>query len=200
MTTAAVMLAKDNQWLKVKPGVVLTPIIEPVIVGLDRKFSQAKKEAWITSGKRDPAGQLRVIVDLALQHLLGNEFDFLGSMTLETTTEFEGQPVLAWRVVWSRLLNLGVIVNPPEKSKTLMDYNRVDEASGHLVLYKPPGYEIDASDHFLGTCADIGGGDNGISDELAIVQAALAAKDVPGLVSCVIERKNNCVHFKCEIL
>ena len=192
------MPAKDNQWLKVKPGVVLTPIIEPVIVGLDRKFSEKSKVAWITSGMRDPAGQVKVIVDLALSHVLGNEFDFLGSMTLETTIEFEGETVPAWQVVWSRLLNLGVIVNPPATAKTLMDYNRVDEASGHLVLYKPPGYEIGASEHFQGTCADVGGGENGISDELEIVQAAIVAKDVPGLVNCVIERKNNCVHFKCR--
>ena len=192
--------AFGNLWLRVKKGVILTPIIDPVIVGLEKWFAAVQHPAFVTSAKRDEYGQLRTIIDLALEHQLGVEFDFLGSLTLDAQRTFEGQLVPSWAIIWSRLLNLGVIINPPRTQKTLMDYNKVDESSGHLSLYKPPGYEIGPSAHFRGTAFDIGGGEGGISNELSVIQAALNSKQVTGLKGCTIERKNNCVHCDCEAI
>lgn len=188
----------SNLWLKVRKGVVLTDIIDAKIAQLDRWFGAVSHSAWVSSGKRDEYGQLRVIVNLALEHNLGAEFDYLATMTLESMREYNGELVLEWAIVWSRLLNLGVIVNPPRRQKTLMQYNVVDEATGNLKLYKEPGYEIGPSGHFAGTDFDISGGEDGISNELSVVKAAFDSREIKGFKSYKIERKNNCIHCHCE--
>lgn len=188
----------ENLWLKVRKGVTLTNIIDPVIAALDTWFGAVQHPAWVSSGKRDENDQLRIIKNLALENQLGTEYDFIASMTLDSVREWGGQRVPEWAIVWSKLLNIGVIVNPPRRQKTLMDYNRIDESTGKLTLYKPPGYEIGASGHFTGQDFDIAGAENGISDEVSIVEAAMKSSTIPGLKSYVLERKNNCVHCHCE--
>lgn len=191
--------ASENKYLKVKPGVVLTPIIEPVIVGLDVFFTHAKKLTWVTSGKRNGTDQLEIIRAYALDNGIDKEYPSILTATLSGCFDFAQHDgslvrVYEWQPAWSALLNRGVIINPPLKAECLFDY-----WSGEI---NKKGMAINPSEHFDGSCFDIGGasGSPGIDDELVIVQEAYKQKVIPGWVSYKIERKNNAIHCKCRLV
>ena len=181
------MNARSNTNLIVLPKVMLTPIIEPVIVALDPYFRAAGEIAFVTSGKRSPLNQLQIIQDYLLDLGLAKQYPEAMSCKVTDTMRFDGYTVFKWQPGWSALLNHGIIINPPFRAKCLMDYwrNGVNKK----------GYWINPSPHFRGTAFDIGGGANGIADELKVVEPLIGK--VPGLINLVIERKNNCLHFDC---
>lgn len=186
------MKASDNKFLIVKPGVVLTPIIEPVICALDLYFKEANKISYVTSGKRNPDGQLQIIRGYIEKKGLKDEFPeaFKGGVTDKFTHPQYGA-IYNWQLGWSKLLNIGVIVNPPCSAACLLDYIRDG--------INKKGRIINGSPHFNGTAFDIGGGENGVADETAILQKALKDR-VPGLVNILPERENNANHCDCKIL
>jgi len=114
---------------------------------------------------------------------------------VEDLDVYDGKQVYAWQPAWSRLLNLGVIVNPPEQATVLFDYFRgAENRKGALIQPSP---------HFKGTALDIGGDVDGIEgkeSELAVVQAALDSKQIPGLKGFLAERLQSCVHVDCREL
>lgn len=187
----------NNKWLTVGKNVVLTNIIDPVIAELDPWFEQFGVRAVITSGLRDAQRQLMIIQHLAEQHGIDQEFPEIRRATLDGITNFAAQAVPVWAPAWSRLLNLGVIVNPPKPCVTLFDYNRRD-ASGKLTRYRRAGYRIGTSPHFEGTAFDVGGGANKkITEELAPVKAAFESREIKWLKGYLPEHDNNAIHCDC---
>jgi hypothetical protein len=182
------MKALNNKYLKVKPGVVLTPIIERVIVSLDPYFE--KCPAWVTSGLRTPADQLRIIRNALQARGLDKVFNDTFAKGLTDKISYEGKQVYAWQPGWSKLLNVGYIVNPPFTAEVLLDYFRPGSKENRK------GKFIGQTPHKDGTAFDIGGGGDGINSELAVIQQALNDK-VPGLKGFLAEHGNNAIHCDC---
>lgn len=179
------MRVEDNKWLKVRAGVVLTPIIIPVICGLDKYFEELP--SVVTSGLRDAIGQLAVI----RQYLVSRGLDkvYPQAMVYKVTDMIGNE--YAWQMAWSNLLHLGTIINPALGCKCLM----------HTTFDKRDrfGQFINQTPHSRGTAFNIGGGGDGVTNEAERMQRALAAK-LPGLKSFLVERNNNAVHCDCIVI
>jgi len=182
------MTSYNNKFLKVKDGVVLTPIIDKVITSLDPYFE--KHPSFVTSGLRTPNDQLRIIRNALTSHGLANEFKDAFEKQIFDRITFQGESVYAWQPGWSKLLNIGFVVNPPYTAKALFDYFRPGSADNRK------GKIIGQTPHKDGTAFDIGGGANGITDELACIQKAMGDK-LPGLKGFLAEHGNNAVHCDC---
>lgn len=183
------MNARDNQYLIVKSGVILTSIIEPVIVALDDYFEAANFTAIVTSGLRTAEDQLRII----RQYLKAKKLDvkYIEAMTCGVNDKLpDGN--YKWQMGWSALLNAKIIINPPKSAILLMDYVGMTKKNRKGDVFPPTA-------HINGTCVDIGGGlDYNIANELVIINKALSEKKIGGMVSVVAERNNNCVHINCR--
>ena len=187
------MPASQNKFLKIKEGVILTPVIEPVIIALDKYFEAANCPARVTSGLRLAEDQLRIIRGYIASKGLSNQYLDAINKGLKDKIEFNGQQVYAWQPGWSALLNKGVIINPPIAAICLMDY-----INKYGVNRK--GQIIQTSVHFKGIAFDIGGGPDGISgtitNELSVLQKA-KADNLKGLKGFLPERENNALHCDC---
>lgn len=171
-------------------SVRLTDTIDPVIASLDPYFEKAKLKAFVTSGLRTSKDQLRIIQKYLIRQKLDSQYPECAFCTdVHMKFEWNGRDVFQWQPGWSALLNVGVIINPPLPAECLMDYFR----SGN----NKKGQIIGSSPHFNGTAFDIGGGGNGIDDEMNIIQLAVDDR-VPGLKGFLAERNNNCVHVDCR--
>lgn len=163
----------------------MTSIIEPVIVALDKYFKDAKLTAYVTSGERTSGDQLRIIRNYCAQFKVDQEFPEI--KTCGVLDKIDGH--FAWQKAWSRLLNKGIIVNPPLKAECLFDYFRDG--------VNKKGQIINQSPHYYGKAFDIGGGiDHDPTNELEVIKKALADK-LPGLKGYLLERKQNCLHVDC---
>lgn len=177
--------SSKNQYLKVNRGVLMTSTIEPVIVALDKYFKEAKLIANVTSGERTSGDQLRIIRNYCAQFKIDVEFPEI--KTCGVLDKIDG--LFAWQKAWSRLLNKGIIVNPPLKAECLFDYFRDG--------VNKKGQVINQSPHYYGKAFDIGGGiDHDPTNELEVIKKALADK-LPGLKGYLLERKQNCLHVDC---
>jgi hypothetical protein len=184
------MKASENKFLLLKPGVKLTHVIEPVIVSLDKYFKEINKVAYVTSGLRDPEEQLQIIRGyLVSKGLKDQHKEAFGKCSSAKINSDKYGLIYSWQIGWSKLLNMGVIINPPFAAGCLMDYIRNGVNKKGLV--------ISGSPHFKGTAFDIGGSSNGIEDELPAIKKAFADK-VPGLVGYLPERENNAIHLDCK--
>jgi hypothetical protein len=181
------MSAKDNKFLKVNSNVVLNPLIEKVVCALDKHFEKANQKALVTSGVRTPVDQLRIIRQYLVSEKLASKYP--EALTGEVTDKVGENYV--WQMGWSALLNHGIIINPPLKAKLLMNYFN---ASGVNRI----GDYFNQTAHSNGACVDIGGGANGLNDELAVVSEA--KKEIPEIVNWVIERNNNCLHLNLKAI
>ena len=183
------MTAKDNKFLKLRDGVVLTPATEVVIIALDKYFEQANCIAWVTSVLRTAQDQLRIIRNELVRRKLDVKYPDAISKGVNDKVTIGGKEYYAWQYGWSALLNVGFIVNPPIAAICLMDY-----ISGGV---NKKGKLINTSPHIAGLAFNVGGGADGISgsvaNELAIIQKALDNK-LKGLKSILAERNNNAVH------
>jgi hypothetical protein len=179
---------KDNKWLIVNPGVKMTPAIEPGVIRLDKFFEEAQLRAHITSGLRDSVDQLNTILKYCKRYKIDTEFPEI--LTCKFNDKLLKEPSLfAWQRPWSKLLNIGVIINPPLPAACLYDYINADGVNkkGRIIGHSP---------HYWGKAADCGGGvDHDITNELVVIEKALASKKIPGMKGIVKERKNNCVHI-----
>jgi hypothetical protein len=175
----------SNKWLIVAPNVVLTPIIAPVIQGLDYYFEQFRMKAVVTSGLRDANDQLRVIRNYLIK--LGLDKTFPKAMICKVTDQ-EG-PYYVWQMAWSALLHKNVIINPPLAAVCLLDSFRENKSNRNGVL-------INQTPHAKGTAFNIGGGGNGVEDEARVIEAAIKGK-LPGLKGFIKERENNALHCDC---
>lgn len=188
------MKATENKWLKVNEGVVLTPIIEPVIISLDKEFEKAGQVAYVSSGLRNPLSQLNTIRKYLRVKGLDQKYPIAMACMVEERIDWGGKNMYAWQPAWSKLLNLGVIINPPMRAEVLFDYYHPKDPNTNR-----KGRMINGSPHFRGTAFDIGGklGDDvTIQDELPIVMAAFK-KGIPGMVNVLPEHNNNAIHIDC---
>lgn len=174
-----------NKWLIVRPGVLLTEVIDPVIAALDPYFEG--RHAYVTSGLRSKENQLEIIRTYAKLKGVAKEFPSILTASLDGKTMFEGHAVFSWQTAWSRLLERGVIINPPIAAAPLFDYVRGGVNKKGIVIMPSP--------HMRGTAFDIGGGSDGIEDERVIL--ALALGKVPGMLRVLPERENNALHIDC---
>lgn len=178
-----------NNFLLVKTGVIITEHIQPVIEALDPFFEEANLIAWVTSGLRRPEDQLRIIRNelnrRQLSQYYQEAFDEIG-----TKTKYEGKDVYSWQPGWSKLLSVGFIVNPPYPAEVLMDYYRPGSPENKK------GKIIGDSPHTRGTAFDIGGGKDGLENELAVIKNAMGK--VKGLKGYLLERNQNCLHCDCQ--
>lgn len=182
------MKSDGNKWLIIKTGVVLTEHIDPVIFALDDFFMDANLKAYVTSGLRRPEDQLRIIRNELNRRGLSQYYqDAHREISYKTT--YEGEEVYGWAPGWSKLLSVGFIVNPPYPAKCLMDYFRPGSDENRK------GKIIGDSPHTRGTAFDIGGGSDGLTNELTIVQGAIG--HIKGLKGYLLERNQNCLH--CDV-
>lgn len=182
------MKAINNTHLKLRNGVVLTPVIEPVIVALDKYFREANLTAFVTSGLRDAHDQLRIVKRYL--KVKGLDEHYPEAMNCTHPANKSGK-YYEWQLAWSHLLNVGVIINPPLAAECLMDYVRNGKNRKGTVINQTP--------HANGVCFDIGGaaGDDAtIADELVVMRKAM--KDgVKGLINILPEHNNNAIHCDC---
>jgi hypothetical protein len=182
------MKAADNVFLKLRPGVVLTPVIEPVICALEVYFREANLKAFVTSGLRDAHDQLRIVKRYLVVKGLAQLYP--AAMACKHPLEKEGKHYV-WQLAWSHLLNAGVIINPPLAAECLMDYMRNGKNRKGTIINQTP--------HANGVCFDIGGAggeDATIKDELTVMQRAMKA-GVKGLINILPEHNNNAIHCDC---
>lgn len=164
----------------------MTPIIEPVIYLLDPYFEKANLKALVTSGLRDAYKQLEVIRQYL--KMKGLHTKYPAAMICKPQETLPGGEYI-WQMAWSNLLNVGVIINPPLQAICLMDSKRPNGTNRKGTL-------INQTPHARGTAFNIGGGANGIVDEMAVLQKALNDK-LPGLAGFLAERENNALHCDC---
>lgn len=184
--------ASQNKYLILKPGVVLTPSTEPVIVRLEPFFQAAGLRARVTRALADAYGQLGVVKQYVKKLGLENMFPEAMACT-NPSEEKNGQYV--WQMAWSYLLSQRVIINPPLAAVCLLDYFGPNGKGPNR-----RGRVINQTPHARGNCFDIGGagGDDAtIADELRVIEAAVK-KGVPGLLNYLPEHNNNCIHIDCK--
>ncbi len=180
---------RDNKFLKVNPSVRLTPTIEPVIIALDKCFEKEGMSAVVTSGLRTAEDQMRIIRDYLTMKQMQVTYPEAMSGTVSEMFTWQGQQVYRWQPGWSALLNSGIIINPPLKSVCLMNYINAAGVNRKGASFNP-------SNHIPGNAFDIGGGKNGLNDEIALVLKYKS--EIPGLVDYVTERNQNCLHINCK--
>lgn len=186
------MKSEKNIYLIVRPGVVLTPVIDSVIASAEHFFAEEELFAFVTSGLRDAHDQLRVLKKYI--KVKGLDKIYPEAMACNHPMDRAGKHYV-WQLAWSHLLNIGLIINPPLAAECLMDY--------YGPTGKGPnrkGKTINQTPHANGVCFDIGGagGDDAtIKDELVVMKRAMKV-GIPGLVNILPEHNNNCIHCDCE--
>ena len=173
--------------LTYRENVKKTPAITRCVEMMDKYFDGCPSQ--ITSGLRTPIDQLTIILKKMAEYKLDENFleikKCLGS-GVEHTVHIEelNRDLYWWQRAWSKLLNVGYIVNPPVPAEVLFDY--VDDGRNKK------GEVIQMSPHQRGLALDIGGG----SDLLEKAKRVLKAKESGEcfIKSFRIESKNNAVH------
>lgn len=185
------MSAYDNKFLLVgkNSGVRLTPIIEPVIIALDKYFEAANLTARVTSGERTSGDQLTIIRKYSTTYKVDKEFPEILTCGVMDKIDFQGKKIFSWQQAWSKLLSINIIVNPPLPAACLFDYIRDGvNKKGQIINHSP---------HYYGKAFDIGGGlDHDPTNELAVIKTAMFDK-LKGLKGYLLERKQNCLHVDC---
>jgi hypothetical protein len=131
----------------------------------------------VTSGKRTAIEQLAIIIDAAERYHIEKEFpefDCRDHLVVPNEPELQwdfkvdvgnGEQLDWWHRTWSRLLNLGFIVNPPKPAIVLFDY------VNPMTKENKKGKLIDISTHQKGLAWDIGGGTDLTEKVLRVIRA-----------------------------
>ena len=143
----------------------------------------------VTSGVREPIDQMRIIMEKCKRHGINNalfsEYVTLEDRNIAEIVDVNGQKLYWWQRAWSKLLNLGDIVNPPISAEVLFDYFKPEST------VNGKGRVIEPSPHFKGTAFDLTGLDlNKIVERLATAKTDGKAY-VKGYLK---EEVNNAVH------
>lgn len=179
------MSSKENKFLIVGPNVVTNELIEKVLVKLEPHFEKANHKATATSGVRTAEDQLRIIRSYLKQKGLDKKYP---EAMIGKVTDVLPDGHYYWQMGWSALLNCGIIINPPLKAILLMDYI--------VAGVNKKGKEYNQTMHANGLCLDIGGGADGLTNELEVIKSA--SMEIPEIVSWVVERNNNCLHLNLK--
>jgi hypothetical protein len=179
------MKSSNNKFLIVDKGVEINDELDEVIVSLDPEFEAAGLMATVTSGIRTPDEQLDIIKDYCRRKNIQDVF--IASAELSKKVQFNGEEIYSWQPAWSKLLEAGILINPPLRAKCLVDYIN---AAG----INRKGVYFNQTIHASKKAFDIGGAGNGVADEAKVMQKAIASKKFPKIKGITIERNNNCVH------
>lgn len=169
-------------------GVRKTPAIVRTAEILDAHFEG--EPSIITSGLRTKEDQLALIIEKLILHKKDKEFaEFVPGQPIDKTVHVnlhlnDGRDIFWWQRGWSRLLNIGEIINPPIPAEVLFDYI----VGGH----NKSGEVIQISNHMRGLSLDIGGGKD-LKAKAKCVLAAVNAGDC-FITGWKIESVNNACH------
>lgn len=178
-----------NAYLTIASDAKRTPQTDPVIAYLDSKFAMLGIRAIVTSILRTPEQQLKIIRDYCIKRGVTTEYKEILQNRFFTDTIKLGssyEDVYFWQPAWSKLLNIGVIINPPLAAKCLYDY----VSRG----VNKKGTTISASTHFFGKAFDIGGGPKGVEEKLKVIKTS-TDDPASGIKSFLVERENNAIHI-----
>ncbi len=173
------MLSTENKNLIVKKGVLLSDKLDECIFKLDYYFRDYPRE--VTSGLRTKDGQLKEIIKKA------NE-EHLAIVFCQYDFDCQESGIYIWQATWSKLLDKGYIINPPNTAKYIGDNP------------KYVGRTIQVSTHIdPGNAFDVGAPTQLERDNIAgIINFAMAKE--PGLIrSFTEEPKNGCFHINIKI-
>src|SRR3990172_2220519 len=135
-----------------RPGVKTTPAIIAALKAIDEYAHGFIID--VSSGLRTPEEQLSIIGKYAaFQGVRFPEYE-PGNVLEKVYVADENRDLYRWQRVWSRLLNLGIIINPPLAAEVLEDYIRDGINKKGLLI---PG-----SPHYSGNDFDISGGRGGM--------------------------------------
>lgn len=180
------MKASENKFLIVKSGVKMTDEAEPTICALDKCFEEAGKKGLVTSVLRDSDDQLEIVRMYLKNKGLKDKYSDAFTKGLHDKVSSDHGEIYSWQLGWSNLLNIGVIINPPLEAICLLDYIRDGVNKKWKLIHMTP--------HVTRRCVDIGGRENGVMDELAIVKKAMVDKKI-FIRGYLLERENNCLHL-----
>ena len=169
----------------VRPSAIITPSIQRVLDEIVPHTGDVL--VTVTSGFRGPSAQLQVIATYAkLNNVSFHGFD-PGDPHKRITLPEHGREVYAWQPTWSRLLHLGVIINPPLAAECLEDYIRPsgENMKGKIIAGSPHGTGNDFDCRL----------DPGVPDVLDRAKAAGAH-----IRYFLVERKNNALHVACAAM
>lgn len=177
-------------WLVYRDSVKKTPAISRTIELLDPFFEGERSE--ITSGLRTQADQISIILQKADRWKLREEYQEVlenENNSADFKVNIDGKDLFWWQRLWSKLLNIGDIVNPPVPAEVLFDYFRPGSSENRK------GEVIQLSPHQRGLSFDIGGG----SDLLEKAKRVLKAyqEGTVFLKGYLVEHTNNAVH--CDV-
>ena len=177
-------------YLQYREPIHKTPAITRAAECIDPFFKDCPSE--ITSGWRYPIEQLQIIMQKAARHEIIELFPEYKLAIGAGVEHMVFVPELNekcywWQRVWSKLLNIGDIVNPPVTAEAIFDYYRPGS------LENKRGKMIPISRHQRGLALDIGGG----KDLLARAQRVMEAKQSGNcfIHDFLIERINNAIHI-----
>lgn len=179
--------------LTVAEGVSTSPAIFRALLALDYFFEGYP--CTVSSGFRSPESQLALIVSKCKDNGVWKLYDELALMEgsdYRARLKIDGGPELFWwQRGWSKLLNIGQVINPPVEAEALFDYFR----PGSEVNRK--GRVIQPSNHSSGNAFDIGGKDRKLD---TILERVVGAKESGKcfIVGQLMEPQNNCVHVDVE--
>jgi len=180
------MKSKENKFLIVKDNVKLNDKLDAAIVKFDKVFEKANHKAYVTSGIRTAEDQLRIIKDYCTRK--GIKDDFIKDAKVDSKVQYDNEEIYSWQLAWSKLLNAGIIINPPIKAKLLLSYIGKNGKERKGDYFNP-------SPHFFERSFDIGGGADSIENEKDIVIEAIKKGELAMVKSFVVERQNNCLHI-----
>ena len=187
------------KWIAIDPSVILTPSISRTIDLIDVYFD--KLPSTISSGYRTGEKQLEVIIDYLKRHGLYNfeGFNTFVGNSVNFKVKYDDQEFYWWQKGWSKLLNIGVIVNPPVPAKVLYDYwDWITNKEGKREKINKKGTEIGISNHMRGNSFDVAGGSNLSEKAKRVMRAYEEGKCF--ITNYRIERNNNAVHVDVEPL
>jgi len=181
-----------NRFLLLTDKVILNDTLRILVNKLDYYFGLEKYIAYVTSGIRTREQQLDIILKYAKEKNIYDDFSELKTYagtdyTIKIIVPESSKKVYWWQRVWSKLLNLGIIVSPLYPAECLYDYiNPVTKEN-------KKGKIIPSSAHFTGKALDISGED--IRKVYNIVNNAYVVNKNLGIKSILLEHNNNCVHI-----
>lgn len=167
-------------------GAILTPTIQRCAEAVDPYLDGLS--VTMTSGLRTEADQLRIIRGKVLKHGIDKLYpEFI--MCYENVANFkmklDNEEFFWWQRAWSKLLNIGDIVNPPIPAEVLLDYFR----PGSTVNGK--GRVIGISNHMKGNSFDLSG-ENLKAIAQKVEDAKIGCKAF--IHSFLLEEVNHAVH------
>jgi hypothetical protein len=168
----------------IRPGVETTETIRRVLEAIEPFAGDVVLE--VSSGVRDPAHQLVIIAKYAM--IKNAAFAEFRADNVYEKYDINGRSLYRWQQTWSRLLALGVMINPPLAARCLEDYQH--PAKGTV----PAGTLIPGSPHYSGKAFDI----SGRRGVIAVVEVLEQAKQAgAGIRDILVERENNSIHVDC---